>query len=378
MTSPPNFPLPENFPLTETPDKPLSGVPIAVALSGGVDSAVAALLLKRAGARVFAVFMKNWEDDDTEAGCHDKDDLIAAAAAADALGVELQTANFAAEYKARVFAPFLRALQNGRTPNPDVLCNSEIKFEAFRRYAQNAGAQIAATGHYARIRVINGAPCLLKGEDSAKDQSYFLHRLSAAQLSGFIFPLGGHYKADVRAIARAAGLGNWSRPDSMGICFVGARRFTDFLQRYISPSPGAMQTPEGETVGEHGGLAFYTIGQRRGLKIGGGGAPWFVVGKRRRGNILLVAQGEHPMLYSKRVKIENAHWIAGKPPPENHVFSARLRHRQPPSGCALNQSAETTAEIVFAEAQRAAAPGQYAVLYDGNICLGGGEITEAE
>ena len=325
-----------------------------------------------------AVFMKNWEDDDTAAACHDKDDLMSAAAAAEALGLDLHVANFAAEYKERVFAPFLRALRAGRTPNPDVLCNSEIKFGAFRRYAKEAGAQFAATGHYARIEKTGGAPRLLKGEDSAKDQSYFLHRLSAAQLSDVIFPLGGWHKADVRAAARAAGLGNWSRKDSAGICFIGARRFAAFLQNYIPPEPGGILTPEGARVGGHCGLPFYTIGQRRGLKIGGGGGPWFVAGKRRRGNILLVARGGHPLLYSVRVKIKDARWISGAPPRANWVFSARLRHRQPPASCTLTRADEETAEIIFAEPQWAAAPGQYAVIYDGNVCLGGGEIAGEE
>ena len=354
------------------------GAKIAVALSGGVDSAAAAHLLKEAGADIFAVFMKNWEDDDTAAACHDKDDLVSAAAAAEVLGAELHVANFAAEYKARVFSPFLRDLRAGLTPNPDVLCNSEIKFEAFRRCAKEMGAQFAATGHYARIEETGGAARLLKGEDSAKDQSYFLHRLSAAQLADFIFPLGGMHKADVRAAARAAGLGNWARKESMGICFIGARHFGDFLQNYIPPAAGEMQTPEGAKIGEHCGLAYYTIGQRRGLKIGGGGAPWFVVGKRRRENILLVAQGEHPLLYSSRVKIKDAHWIAGAPPRANWVFSARLRHRQSPASCTLIHAGEKTAEIAFAAPQRAAAPGQYAVIYDGNVCLGGGVIVGEE
>ena len=354
-----------------------SGASVAVALSGGVDSALAAYLLQRAGAKVSAVFMKNWEDDDDDSGCGDKDDLFAAAAAADALGVELHIYNFAAEYKARVFAPFLRALQDGLTPNPDIHCNSEIKFGAFRRRAKEEGARFVATGHYARAQKSDGEWRLLKGEDSAKDQSYFLHRLSQEQLADALFPLGAKHKSDVRAEARAAGLGNWSRRESMGICFIGARRFDSFLQNYLPQTPGDIHTAEGKVVGRHRGLAFYTIGQRRGLNIGGAGAAWFVAGKRRRDNALVVAQGaRHPLLYSSRVRIKNAHWLAGRPPPINRVYESRLRHRHSPASCVMSRADETGGEIVFAEPQRAAAPGQFAVVYDGNICLGGGEIVD--
>jgi tRNA-specific 2-thiouridylase len=319
--------------------------------------------------------MKNWEDDDTDAGCHDKADLMAAAAAADVLGIELEVVNFAAEYKQKVFAPFLQSLRHGLTPNPDVLCNSEIKFEAFRNKVATMGANTVATGHYAQVRQLNGEWQLLKGEDAAKDQSYFLHRLNAEQLTAVNFPLGDWHKADVRVAAREAGLDNWARKDSTGICFVGERRFNDFLARYLPPAPGPMQTPAGEIIGEHRGLAFYTIGQRQGLGIGGEGSPWFVIAKRPHQNALVVAQGEsHSLLYNKRVTIANAHWIAGNPPPPNWVFAARLRHRQDPASCTLLQVDDNGAEIAFAEPQRAVAPGQYAVLYDGNVCLGGGEI----
>ena len=355
------------------------GKTIAVAFSGGVDSTVAAYLLQQQGAHVVAIFMKNWHDDDTAAGCHDKEDLLSAAAAADILNIELQVANFAAEYKSRVFAPFLRDLQAGLTPNPDVLCNSEIKFDAFRRHAKTIGANGMATGHYARCQTLHGAPQLLKGEDSAKDQSYFLHQLSATQLADAIFPLGTWHKADVRAAAQRAGLHNWARKDSTGICFVGKRRFADFLQNYLSPTPGAIQTPEGKIIGEHQGLPFYTIGQRRQLNIGGGGTTWFVCGKNRRDNILVVADGAtHPRLYSPRVQIKNTRWIAAQPPPLNWVYAARLRHQHSPASCTLVRADHTHAEIVFAEPQWAVTPGQFAVIYDGNVCLGGGEILPAD
>ena len=354
------------------------GARVAVAFSGGVDSAAAALLLKKAGAEVTAVFMKNWEDDDTEAGCHDKADLLAAAAAADRLGVELQVANFAADYKKEVFAPFLRALQNGLTPNPDVLCNSAVKFESFRRHALALGAQKIATGHYARVRQSGEEWQLLKGEDSAKDQSYFLHQLSAEQLSAAVFPLGGLYKTQTRAIAAAAGLPNAARKDSVGICFIGERRFESFIKNYLPENPGDMLTAEGKIVGRHRGLAFHTVGQRRGLRIGGGNGAWYVAEKRPVDNALVVVPEGHPLLYSRTAKIARPTWIAGRPPPTRWVYAARLRHRQPPASCALAEADDNGAEIVFAEPQRAAAPGQYAVLYDGNVCLGGGEIVSTE
>ncbi|MGI9298714.1 MAG: tRNA 2-thiouridine(34) synthase MnmA [Gammaproteobacteria bacterium] len=352
------------------------GAVVFVALSGGVDSALAAHLLLRAGAEVRAVFMKNWRDGDDDSGCGDKEDLFAAAAAADTLGAELLVADFAAEYRERVFAPFLRALRAGLTPNPDVYCNSEIKFAAFRRYARARGADFVATGHYARTRRADGGEWrLLKGEDSAKDQSYFLHRLSRGQLADSLFPLGAMHKADVREAARAAGLRNWSRRESMGICFIGARKFDSFLEGYIPQTPGEIRTPEGEIVGAHRGLAFYTMGQRRGLHIGGAGDAWFVVGKRRRENILVAARGaNHPLLYSSRVRFANARWIAGNPPPARRVYEARLRHRHSPASCVLTRADDEGGEIVFAAPQRAAAPGQFAVVYDGNVCLGGGEI----
>ena len=355
-------------------------ISLAVALSGGVDSAVAAWLLQSAGAKVRAFFMKNWQDDDTEAGCHDKNDLTAAAAAADVLGIDFDVINFASEYKERVFRPFLDDLRSGRTPNPDVLCNSEIKFGAFCHYAKKAGAVAVATGHYARIQQAATGWQLLKGEDSAKDQSYFLHRLTAAQLEMAVFPLGGWHKSDVREKAKQIGLSNWDRKDSTGICFIGERNFSDFLRHYLPDTPGAIQTPEGKVVGEHIGLPFYTIGQRRGLRIGGSsdsddGDAWFVVGKRAAENVLEVVRGEnHPRLFANEVRIENAHWLAGSPPPTKWVYSARLRHRQQPVGCTLTAADEKTAHIIFAEAQRAPAAGQYAVLYDGNVCLGGGVI----
>ena len=366
----------------QIPAAVVSGARVAVGLSGGVDSAVAAMLLQRAGARVSAVFMRNWRDDDEAAACHDKADFHSAAAVADALGVDLEVADFAREYRERVFTPFLQSLQAGDTPNPDVLCNAEIKFDAFRMLAEKNGADFVATGHYARVQrqtAPGAAPenvALLKGEDSAKDQSYFLHRLTRAQLARALFPLGGMMKADVRRLARDAGLPNWSRKDSTGICFIGERPFREFLQRFIPPTPGAMiDADSGAQVGKHEGLAFYTLGQRKGLGVGGPGEGWFVVGKKRAENVLEVARGgEHPRLYSAQVSAEDAHWIAEVPPKTHWVYSARLRHGQIPASCTLTRADDSGMDIAFAEPQRAPAPGQFAVVYDGNVCLGGGVI----
>ena len=351
-------------------------MPVVVALSGGVDSSVAAWRLRQAGARVHAVFMKNWADDDEEAACHDKEDLISAAAAAEALSLPFDVVNFADEYRRRVFEPFLAELRRGRTPNPDVLCNSEIKFAAFHRFAAEQGAEAVATGHYARIAQAPEGWRLYKAEDSAKDQTYFLHRLRAAQLAYSLFPLGEHYKTEVRQMARAAALGNWQRKDSTGICFIGERDFDSFIARYLPPAPGEMQDESGRVIGEHRGLQFYTIGQRRGLGVGGAGEAWFVAAKEPAHNVLRVVQGEHhPLLYARRVQVEDAQWIAGTPPPARWVYAARLRHRQPPASCTLAEVGGDTATIVFAEPQRAAAPGQFAVIYDGDLCLGGGVIS---
>lgn len=348
---------------------------VVVALSGGVDSAVAAWLLKRDGFAVRAVFMHNWEDDEH---CPAREAAAAAAAAAEVIGVDLEMMNFAADYKRRVFAGFLRELRRGRTPNPDVWCNSEIKFGAFLDAVvrQTPEAKIA-TGHYARIRVHpgGGARELLRGEDSAKDQSYFLYRLNQAQLAKTLFPLGGMTKAEVRRTARAAGLPNAERPDSTGICFVGERDFRAFARRYLPRNPGPIQTPQGEVVGEHDGVAFYTIGQRHGLGLGGEGRPWFVADKKIKENILIVVRGaDDPLLFRARVAVADAHWIAGKPPNAEWVYAARIRHRQTPASCTLTEVSATGAEIAFAAPQAAAAPGQSAVVYDGNVCLGGGII----
>src|SRR5438105_1969662 len=307
---------------------------IVVGLSGGVDSAVAALLAKRAGHDVVGLFMKNWEDDDDERYCSTREDLVDAVSVAEKIGIQIEAVNFAAEYRERVFASFLAEYRAGRTPNPDVMCNAEIKFKAFLDHAVAMGAERIATGHYARVEQRDGRQVLLKGMDSGKDQSYFLHRLTQAQLARTLFPVGHLQKPEVRRIAREAGLPNHAKRDSTGICFIGERPFREFLSRYLPREPGPMVTPGGVRVGEHEGLMYYTIGQRQGLGIGGrrqGAAePWYVVGKDLAANRLTVAQGhDHPLLLRKSLSADDASWIAGQAPGgEGPPLAAKTRYRQ--------------------------------------------------
>ena len=353
---------------------------IVVGLSGGVDSSVAAWLLKQQGHEVLGVFMKNWEDDDTEEYCSSRQDLIDAASVADVIGIELEAVNFAAEYRERVFAHFLEEYQAGRTPNPDVLCNSEIKFHAFLDHALKLGAEALATGHYARVEH-NAAAVLRKAKDTGKDQSYFLHRLSQRQLMPALFPLGDITKKEVRAIAQREGIPTWQKKDSTGICFIGERPFRDFLARYLPRTPGPMCTPDGKQVGEHLGLAYYTLGQRQGLGIGGvregQGTPWFVAQKQMKNNTLIVVQGhDHPLLYRKTVQAQSLHWIGGQSPVSDKIYHAKLRYRMPDAECRIAFSdGGQTLTASFAEPQWTPTPGQYLVLYDGDICLGGGIIA---
>ncbi|MCC7152577.1 MAG: tRNA 2-thiouridine(34) synthase MnmA, partial [Rubrivivax sp.] len=343
---------------------------VVVGLSGGVDSAVAAWLLLQQGCEVVGIFMKNWEDDDDGAYCASNADFVDAAAVADVLGIELEHVNFAAEYKDRVFGEFLREYRAGRTPNPDVLCNAEIKFKAFLEHALRLGAQHIATGHYARVREQDGRFELLKGLDAAKDQSYFLHRLTQAQLARTRFPLGELAKTEVRRIAARLGLPNAAKKDSTGICFIGERPFRDFLQRYLSQEPGPMLDERGHEVGQHVGLSFYTLGQRQGLGIGGvksgGGAhaPWYVARKDATRNALIVVQGhDHPWLLSRSLDADDCSWIAGTPPPPGRL-AAKTRYRQADSACHLT-AGTTGFSLRFDESQWAVTPGQSAVLYDG-------------
>jgi tRNA-uridine 2-sulfurtransferase len=353
---------------------------IVVGLSGGVDSAVAALLLMREGHDVVGIFMKNWEDDDSDEYCSTREDLIDAVSAAERIGIDVEAVNFAAEYRERVFASFLSEYKAGRTPNPDVLCNAEIKFKAFLDHAVALGAECIATGHYARVEKRDGKFVLLKGLDPGKDQSYFLHRLNQSQLSHTLFPVGHLHKTEVRRIAHAAGLANHAKRDSTGICFIGERPFREFLSRYLPREPGPMVTPEGEHLGEHQGLMYYTIGQRQGLGIGGrakgAGEPWYVAGKDLRSNTLTIVQGhDHAMLLKKNLSAADASWIAGAPPrADGEALGAKTRYRQPDSACELRLEDRDAFALDFAASQWAVTPGQSAVVYRGDECLGGGVI----
>jgi tRNA-specific 2-thiouridylase len=350
-------------------------------MSGGVDSSVAALLLKRQGHDVVGLFMKNWEDDDTEEYCSSRQDLIDAAAAADVIGIDLEVVNFSAEYKERVFADFLAEYQAGRTPNPDVLCNSEIKFKAFLDHALRLGADRIATGHYAQVREFLGEYQLMKAEDGTKDQSYFLYRLNQAQLSKTLFPVGHLYKRDVRKIAAEAGLPNHAKKDSTGICFIGERPFREFLARYLPKTPGEIRRLDDERViGRHEGLTYYTLGQREGLGIGGvKGAPeepWFVCAKDMAKNVLYVVQGhDHPALLKDRLVAANLSWVSGKAPHTHWVYAAKTRYRQPDAACELERVDGKEIEVAFAAPQWAVTPGQSVVLYESLVCLGGGIIV---
>ncbi|MFO1325268.1 MAG: tRNA 2-thiouridine(34) synthase MnmA [Burkholderiales bacterium] len=355
---------------------------VVVGLSGGVDSSVAAWMLKQQGYEVVGVFMKNWEDDDTDEYCTSREDLVDAASVADVLGIELVAVNFAALYRQRVFAQFLREYEAGRTPNPDVLCNSEIKFAAFLDYAVELGAGRIATGHYARVRRAPDDASrveLLRATDATKDQSYFLHRLTQRQLAPVMFPLGETAKRDVRAIAKREGIPTYAKKDSTGICFIGERPFRDFLARYLPRTPGPIVTPDGVEVGRHQGLAYYTLGQRQGLGVGGtragSDAPWFVAGKDPGRNALVVVQGhDHPRLYRRNVDAIELHWIAGRAPVLPRQLGAKTRYRMPDATCVLaGRDGGVTA--TFDAPQWAPTPGQYLVLYDGDVCLGGGVIA---
>ena len=350
-----------------------------VGLSGGVDSSVSALLLKQQGFDVVGLFMKNWEDDDDDEYCSTRQDFIDAAAAADVIGIDFEAVNFAAEYKDRVFAEFLREYAAGRTPNPDVLCNAEIKFKAFLDHALNLGAEQIATGHYARIREVGGRFELLKGLDAGKDQSYFLHRLSQHQLSKSRFPIGHLIKTEVRKLALDAGLPNHAKKDSTGICFIGERPFREFLQRYLPREPGDMVTSAGQRIGRHEGLMYYTLGQRQGLGIGGtrggGGEPWFVAEKRLEKNQLVVVQGHnHPLLLKTKLAAQDAAWVSGHAPAAEVTYGAKTRYRQADSSCHLTTTNDGKFALHFNDAQWAVTPGQSAVVYSGEICLGGGVI----
>jgi tRNA-specific 2-thiouridylase len=359
---------------------------VVIGMSGGVDSSVAAWLLKQQGYEVIGLFMKNWEDDDDSEYCSTRQDWLDVASVADIIGIDVEAVNFAAEYKDRVFAEFLKEYSAGRTPNPDVLCNAEIKFKAFLDHAMRLGATAIATGHYARVRKNElGEVELLKAIDASKDQSYFLHRLNQQQLSRVMFPLGGLPKTKIRELAEQIGLPNAKKKDSTGICFIGERPFREFLGRYLPTKPGPMITPEGKRVGEHIGLAFYTLGQRKGIGLGGSkqgsGDAWYVGAKDLKNNTLIVVQGhEHPLLKGMSLYAADASWVSGRPPTQlEKVYAAKTRYRQADSPCEISYSdldhPEIEFRLNFKDPQWAMTPGQSAVLYQGDICLGGGIIV---
>jgi tRNA-uridine 2-sulfurtransferase len=353
---------------------------IVVGLSGGVDSAVTAWLLKQAGHDVVGVFMKNWEADDLEEDCPIAQDYRDVLAIAEVLAIEVELVNFSREYQDRVFAYFLAEYRAGRTPNPDVLCNAEIKFKAFLDHAMQLGAEHIATGHYARLEGAAPARRLLKAVDANKDQSYFLYRLQQHQIARAMFPLGGLPKPQVRELARQAGIPVAEKKDSTGICFIGERPFREFLQRFMPIQPGDMVTPEGRVMGRHQGLMYHTLGQRKGLGIGGvkggtpEGEPWFACGKNLERNELIVVQGhDHPLLLSKIVQAGDISWI-GAPPLAGRRYSAKTRYRQQDAACQVAAITDNSLELCFDQAQWAVTPGQSVVLYDGDDCLGGGII----
>ncbi len=350
---------------------------IVVGMSGGVDSAVSALLLKEKGYDVECIFMKNWEEDSEY--CTAEQDYNDALLACNHLGLPLKTVNFSEQYRQKVFDHFLKEYSIGRTPNPDTLCNKEIKFNAFLDYAMQLGAHRLATGHYSRIEKNNGSMRLQKGVDENKDQSYFLYMLNQNQLSKAIFPIGGLKKDEVRSIAKEKGLPNHDRKDSTGVCFIGERDFNVFLHQYFESNPGDIVTTDGETIGQHDGLMFYTLGQRQGLGIGGGhgeeGEPWYVIDKNIEKNQLIVGQGhDHPELYHSQLIVENLHWVSGDPPSQKEL-KAKIRYRQLDKDCSI-QLKNDMVQVEFEESQFAVTPGQATVFYLADICLGGGTIKE--
>ncbi|WP_281180369.1 tRNA 2-thiouridine(34) synthase MnmA [Terasakiispira papahanaumokuakeensis] len=362
-------------------EKSPSELKVIVGMSGGVDSSVSALLLQQQGYQVEGLFMKNWEEDDGTEYCTAKEDYADAQAVCDKLGIHLHAANFSAEYWDNVFEHFLSEYKAGRTPNPDILCNREIKFKAFLEYARMLGADLIATGHYVRRGTDeDGQALLLKGLDPNKDQSYFLCAVGQAEIGMSLFPVGELEKPAVRALAERHGLITAKKKDSTGICFIGERRFRDFLKQYLPAQPGKIVTPEGDIIGDHMGLMYYTIGQRQGLGIGGlkhySEDPWFVAEKDLENNRLIAVQGtDHPLLFTRGLASEIPDWVAGQAPAEHFHCTAKVRYRQTDQPCQVTMHDDGTCEVVFDEPQRAVTPGQSVVFYQGERCLGGAVIA---
>lgn len=353
---------------------------IIVGMSGGVDSSVTALLLLEQGHQVTGLFMKNWEEDDGTEYCTAMEDLADAQQVCDTLGIELKTVNFATEYWDEVFEVFLSEFAAGRTPNPDILCNKHVKFKAFLDYAiEDLGAEYIATGHYARVREHDDGFQLLKGLDPGKEQSYFLYTLGQKQLARTLFPIGHLHKTEIRALAAKAGFANHRKKDSTGICFIGERKFKEFLQRYLPSQPGEMRTPEGQYIGKHQGLMYYTLGQRQGLGIGGvknaPDEPWYVLDKDLENNVLLVGQGhDHPLMLHNQLEAGQLDWCNNQPLSSPINCAAKTRYRQSDQACLVEPLPNNRCQVTFTEPQRAITPGQSVVFYQGEVCLGGGVI----
>lgn len=361
-------------------NKPVNETKVIIGMSGGVDSSVSALLLQQQGYQVEGLFMKNWEEDDNDEYCAAAEDLADAQAVADKLGIYLHTINFAAEYWDRVFEYFLEEYKAGRTPNPDIMCNKEIKFKAFLEFAaEDLGADYIATGHYTQRRMHNGKWQLIRGADDNKDQSYFLYTLSHEHLAKTLFPIGHLPKPEVREIAKQHDLLTFDKKDSTGICFIGERKFSDFLSQYLPAKPGIIETIDGEEIGTHQGLMYHTLGQRKGLLIGGkkehGDEPWYVVEKDVKRNVLIVAQGaDHKSLYSIALFATQLHWVDRTGPLEKKRISVKTRYRQEDISCEFVPLEDGSAKVIFDSPQKAVTPGQSAVFYQGEVCLGGGII----